>query len=340
MGAIVAEINRKLRNSLPTEVFFAACFLDFKAGGASVFAWNGGVPDALIFRPGVGIRARIPSHSIPLGVVDNLQCQPVRLEVSPEDRIYMYSDGVIEASNPDGMMFGPEGLERLFRADTDADKVFDTILDGVGAWRKGGEQADDTTLVEILCKRPTDWHVPEPTGDVNDSQPMIWQSSLELSGDTLKMVDPIPVLMHVVTELQGLDGYREPLYTVLAELFNNALEHGLLKLESSLKRNVEGFSEYYALRQQRLSELTEGSIRFDFKHDPQGSDGGRLSIKVTDTGPGFDFEGTLSGLANNLSHSGRGIALVKTICDKVSYYGNGNSVVAEFVWGAAADSEA
>ena len=39
--------------------------------------------------------------------------------------------------------------------------------------------------------------------------------------------------MHVVTELQGLDGYREPLYTVLVELFNNALEHGLLGLESS-----------------------------------------------------------------------------------------------------------
>ena len=39
---------------------------------------------------------------------------------------------------------------------------------------------------------------------------MIWQSSLELSGDALRSVDPIPILMHIVTELQGLDGYREP----------------------------------------------------------------------------------------------------------------------------------
>ena len=143
--------------------------------------------------------------------------------------------------------------------------------------------------------------------------------------------------MHVVTELQGLDGYREPLYTVLAELFNNALEHGLLGLESSLKQNVEGFSRYYAMRQQRLAELKEGSISFDFEHVPF-EDGGRLTIKVTDTGPGFDHEGTLSGLATNYSHSGRGIALVKTICENVSYYGNGNSVVAEFVWGEHADS--
>ena len=217
------------------------------------------------------------------------------------------------------------------------DELFDEIGKNVNAWRKGGEQADDTTLIEIRCEQPDpEQFAAEPAKETRKSLPMIWQSSLELSGDTLRIVDPIPVLMHVVTELQGLDGYREPLYTVLAELFNNALEHGLLGLESSLKSNVEGFSRYYAMRQQRLSELTEGSIRFDFEHVPF-EEGGRLTIKVTDTGPGFDHEGTLSGLATNYSHSGRGIALVKTICENVSYYGNGNSVIAEFIWGESAE---
>ncbi|MBT6176656.1 MAG: fused response regulator/phosphatase [Deltaproteobacteria bacterium] len=338
LAAIVTEINRKLRASLPTEVFFAACFLDFKAGGESVFAWNGGVPDALIYKPGTGLRSRIPSHSIPLGVMDNLQCQPVRLNISEDERIYIYSDGVIEASNPDGEMFGQEGLEKLFTAEGDPDDLFDEIGKSVNAWRKGGEQADDTTLIEIRCEQPDpEQFAAEPAKETRKSLPMVWQSSLELSGDTLRIVDPIPVLMHVVTELQGLDGYREPLYTVLAELFNNALEHGLLGLESSLKQNVEGFSQYYAMRQQRLAELREGSIRFDFEHVPF-EEGGRLTIKVTDTGPGFDHEGTLSGLATNYSHSGRGIALVKTICENVSYYGNGNSVIAEFIWGESADS--
>ena len=150
-------------------------FSRFLKREAKVFAWNGGVPDALIFKPGVGLRARIPSHSIPLGVMDNLQAQPVRLEISEDERIYVYSDGVIEASNPDGKMFGPEGLEKLFTAESEPDQMFDRIHESVNAWRKGGEQADDTTLIEIRCEpRRRKKLAAEPTKDVRKSQPMVW----------------------------------------------------------------------------------------------------------------------------------------------------------------------
>ena len=60
-------------------------------------------------------------------------------------------------------------------------------------------------------------------------------------------------------------GQREPLFTVLAELFNNALDHGILELDSGLKRDVEGFSEYYKQRIERLEKLENGQVAFHFQ---------------------------------------------------------------------------
>jgi hypothetical protein len=54
----------------------------------------------------------------------------------------------------------------------------------------------------------------------------------------------------------------------LAELYSNALEHGLLHLDSVLKNSAQGFAKYYALRHERLNALEEGYIRFDIKHQP------------------------------------------------------------------------
>jgi hypothetical protein len=49
--------------------------------------------------------------------------------------------------------------------------------------------------------------------------------------------------------------HRERIYMVLAELFFNALDHGLLKLDSRLKETPQGFGEYYSQRTKRLADL-------------------------------------------------------------------------------------
>jgi hypothetical protein len=63
------------------------------------------------------------------------------------------------------------------------------------------------------------------------------------------------------------------LYTVLAELYSNALEHGLMGLDSRLKCDAEGFARYYAERRERLQNLSHGFVRFHLDLAPHG-DGG------------------------------------------------------------------
>jgi len=63
--------------------------------------------------------------------------------------------------------------------------------------------------------------------------------------------------------------------------------------------------------------------------------GGRLVIKVEDSGKGFDYDWWLKNLnqAPERQFSGRGIALVKSICEYLTFSNNGATVEAVMYYG-------
>jgi hypothetical protein len=155
--------------------------------------------------------------------------------------------------------------------------------------------------------------------------------SFSFDADFLKNSDPLPVLLQSITELPGLETRHKQLYTILAELYSNSLEHGLLQLSSSMKNSPEGFSQYYKLREMRLAGLTEGSIKVDITHLPAQTGGGVL-VRIEDSGPGFDYLGYNVSLDTNIGHCGRGVPLIKSLCQSVTYHGRGNIVEAIYKW--------
>jgi len=57
-----------------------------------------------------------------------------------------------------------------------------------------------------------------------------------------------------------------------------------------------------------------------------------LTIRVEDTGSGFDYQENQISLESNVGHSGRGIQLLNTICEKIEHMGNGNIVEVTYRW--------
>jgi anti-sigma regulatory factor (Ser/Thr protein kinase) len=155
-----------------------------------------------------------------------------------------------------------------------------------------------------------------------------WRSELVLDARTLAHVNPVPPIMNLLADLGALEEDRQSLYVVIAELFTNALEHGVLRLDSSLKRSDEGFESYYQRRKQVMEQI-EGEIYLRVHYDPQTSERG-VVIEVEDSGPGFDYEHILSAadsrdVAAALA-AGRGIMLVRALCEEVEYFPPGNRV--------------
>lgn len=179
-------------------------------------------------------------------------------------------------------------------------------------FRRGAGQDDDISLLELNCSHPlytgTEKAGPAKTTPalVSDKTTSSWELALNLEADALRKLDPPPQLVQMLTEIQELQSHRERIYMILAELYSNALEHGVLGLDSSEKISAEDFARYYSERQRRLDELNEGGIRLHIKHEPNGS-GGRLVLHMHDSGPGFDFERYINGKAASTAFHGRGI---------------------------------
>ena len=254
------------------------------------------------------------------------------IEVEEGDRIYVYSDGVIETRGPGDAMFGQERLEGILEKNTSPEDVFVEILDGLARFRKGEGQDDDITMIEVTCDADCQRRANENTSNRLPARaPAYWQVCYELSSECLRSLDPLLLFLQNLMDVQGLHSHRERLYTIFAELFANALEHGLLRLDSKWKKTSDGFAKYYAEREKRLEELEGEWIRIRLTYHPLDA-GGELTIHLEDSGPGFDYETVFPDLEANTSHSGRGIPLVRSLCTRFGLEGDGNCVEAVYCW--------
>jgi len=171
--------------------------------------------------------------------------------------------------------------------------------------------------------------------DVFYSKSPSWSWQLKLTNKLLASVNPIPLIMNQLHEIEGTGEHWQSLYTILTELFINALDHGVLGLNSSLKNSAEGFSQYFKERTKRLDKLNEGSIQIELAYFPF-EQGGKMSISIKDSGKGFDVFNLLKknscAQSEGINLSGRGVELVNQLCDTLDYQDNGSLVTANYVW--------
>lgn len=333
MAEILREMNTKLKRILPVGVFCCATLLNLSFQRRVVEVWNGGLPDGHLLRAN-GQRQALVSRHLPLGVLEPAAFSEA-FEVYPleqGDRIFLLSDGVLETCDASGQMFGEGRLLQVFDAGHEHARLFDEIQRSLAAFR--GEAQDDVSMVELcmveenLLSRP-----PLAFTDSGQSSPLDWSASFEFRAETLKRFNPLPFILQLLMEVQGLRAQGGALYTVLAELYSNALEHGVLALESSLKADAQGFALYYRQRSQRLLALQEGFVRIDLCLEPR-DDGGSLRVSVQDSGGGFDVARALGREPEPGCLSGRGLRLVRQLTDQCQWSTDGRGVTVEFRWSA------
>lgn len=333
---IAAEMNRKLKASLPVGLFLAACLLSLDTRSGRVCIWNGGVPEVLVKRPGEGLCARLPSRHLPLGILDDEHFDPELdcASVQVGDYIYAYSDGLVETENPDGELFGESRLVRLLSS-SESGGSFQLIQEAVEAFRRGQAQRDDITLIEIESVEPAGTNAANALGGLLPDMGGDLKLRVEFGVERLRMGSTQPELTRMLDLFPGLGVHRSSLYTVLAELFNNALEHGLLELDSSLKQDSGGFDEYYRQREQRLRSLEQGGIRVELQLTGDSARGA-MRIEVEDSGRGFDPSARAAETPSGCL-ARRGLLLVESLCHELVIHEPGNRIEAFYAWSGKRD---
>jgi anti-sigma regulatory factor (Ser/Thr protein kinase) len=138
--------------------------------------------------------------------------------------------------------------------------------------------------------------------------------------------------MQGVNQLESIPNSRSRVHTIVAEILANAVDHGVLGLDSSMKNTADGFMQYYQEKLRRLESHPEGNIRVMLNHDVKEEGGGRLTINVVDSGEGFDFQHINNAIQTNSGFSGRGISLITQLCKEVRFLDKGNTITAIYEW--------
>jgi len=328
IGDIAVELNDRLRGVLPMNMFCAACLIELDVERTVMNAWNGSMPDIIVTDSSGNIINRIASSHTALGIVpsDKFDRKVDISSLKGDERIYLCSDGVLDARNKDGVKFGMDNYLHAFRNSDDHRTGLNIIIDDLFSYAEDGEINDDISLIEVNVDRSIDsWHLEDENLKESRNLSAEWSANISFDADALKEVNPVPLLLNMVSGINVIHGHKERLYTVLSELFTNSLEHGLLGLDSSLKSSPDGFMEYFEQRGLRLAELDDALISIDMSSAKIDGDW-FITINVKDSGKGFVQTKPTVSLDKNTGLSGRGIELVNQVCESVEYNEIGNEV--------------
>ncbi len=338
----LSAINIKLYELLPTGMFMAAQFVTIPHTLDHASFCNCGMPDILLLnRENNQIKHRTPSLGIPLGISKNVDFNEFIevVKVNPGDKVLLVTDGVTEAVNENREQFGCTRLEQAIANCRAGESAIASISRSLNNHCGGASQTDDISIAEIpfipdilqkISNRTSDiknnfYSVNKPDNDNSV------EFTLILRGNRLCDADPIPLLMNHMQEIDGLGEHRRIIYTILTELYTNALDHGVLGMDSTLKHTQDGFTHYFTERERRLEALTDGFICI-YLHSYSTVAGGEITITISDSGSGFDYKNFQCDNSDYYRLFGRGLHLIQELCSSLEFVEPGNEVKVTYSW--------
>lgn len=338
LAEMLREMNAKLKRILPVDMFCCATLAAFDFNQQQVELWNGGLPDGYLLSARHGSITPLPSRHLPLGVL-SARAFDASTQVYPlgqGDRVFLCSDGVIDTRDAEERIFGSQRLCEVLAANREPTMLIQEILQALNDF--GGRARDDVSMLEVSTgqRMPVDTRAAWHTENVV-VEPMDWSVSFEFRPPTLKAFNPLPGILQLLLEMHELREQGGALYSVLTELYSNALDHGVLGLDSTLKRDASGFALYYEERARRLAALQSGFVRLELQVR-SSSQGGSLGICVRDSGQGFDVQDVLERTPGESELCGRGLRLIRSLCREAHWSDDGRAAHVEFSWGEVAYS--
>jgi serine phosphatase RsbU (regulator of sigma subunit) len=147
-GEVLEQVNETLFARIPQNMF-VTCFYAIldpnsgrftyaNAGHDLPYLWHGGEAEEL--------RAR----GMPLGLMPDMSYEEKEIVLEPRDNVLLYSDGLVEAHDPEGEMVGFSRLRALVAEQGEEGSLGDLCLEKLYSFvGEGWEQEDDITLLTL-----------------------------------------------------------------------------------------------------------------------------------------------------------------------------------------------
>ncbi len=88
------------------------------------------------------------ARGLPLGLFLDQTYEQATRSLRTGDQIVFYTDGITEATSPDGRMFGPERLDEVLEnCALNADGLIQSVLEALDRFTAGQPADDDRTIL-------------------------------------------------------------------------------------------------------------------------------------------------------------------------------------------------
>ncbi len=215
-GAVLRRANDLLCAEMPPNMFVTCLYavLD-PATGHMRFA-NAG-HNLPCIRTAAGDVVEPRATGMPLGLLPGLEYEEQEVTIAPGSTALLYSDGVVEAHDPDRELYGFPRIRALVGR-TAGDEVVQAVLDDLEAFTgPGSEQEDDITLVSISRAALVGSRASAPVEPLTS-----FDVPSELGNERIAADRVIEAIAHLELPRPIIDR----VHTVVAEATMNAIEHG------------------------------------------------------------------------------------------------------------------
>jgi len=148
---------------------YATMFFGILDEGGKLEFINAGHPSPILMRHGRAEEA-FTEGSFPVGLVPEAEFATSTLQLEANDTLFLFSDGVTEAMDPDEQLYGMPRLIGVLQGKTELplDEIQKTVLESVENFARGARQADDLTMLIVRYRAAgasvTDTDVPAASG--------------------------------------------------------------------------------------------------------------------------------------------------------------------------------
>jgi serine phosphatase RsbU (regulator of sigma subunit)/anti-sigma regulatory factor (Ser/Thr protein kinase) len=214
---LLSEINRSIYPDLDkAQAFVTAAIARIDEKPLRIAYASAGHVEAALWHKRTGWIEFLPATGLPLGVQQFLSCRTRGINLEPGDVMLLYSDGVTEAENPEGDVFGAQGLSDIMEIvyPAPAEDQLSVILKAVEAFCDGLPIRDDLTLVMF--------RVMENGDEIDKVIPLVLQSKTSAIGPFIEWIST-----KIAPQLpEGCKpGLVDEFTLALSEVITNQTEH-------------------------------------------------------------------------------------------------------------------
>jgi serine phosphatase RsbU (regulator of sigma subunit)/anti-sigma regulatory factor (Ser/Thr protein kinase) len=147
-GEILARANALLEPEMPARMFVTCLFAILEPETGRIVMANAG-HNLPYIRTDAGV-IELRATGMPLGLMPGIQYEETEGVIAPGSSVLLYSDGLVEAHDPNQEMYGFPRLREEMAVDDAGSELLDRLLDTLHRFTGADwEQEDDITLVTL-----------------------------------------------------------------------------------------------------------------------------------------------------------------------------------------------